>query len=281
MRKLAQYAMRGNKQATMVAVLFAIIPVLFWISAALVALVILRKGYRDGAQVFMWSLLPAIAWWSNGDPTPALTLIGAAGLASVLRYSASWAYVLVASLVAAIVSMPILASYLQDVMVAFAEAGIQLEAQQKLPENVDKELLQTFMEGVLGAVHMAILLACVVLARWWQAALFNPGGFQEEFHRLRLSNQLAVMVLIAVVAGFYLPTEYRPWVLLAAIPLLLSGVALIHHVVKTLQLGGQWLVLMYFGLIVFSPTTGALLVGLAFSDSMLNLRSRLAAIKNR
>ena len=143
MRKLAQYAMRGTKQATIVAVLFAIIPVLFWISAALVALVILRKGYRDGAQVFMWSLLPAIAWWSNGDPTPALTLIGAAGLASVLRYSASWAYVLVASLVAAIVSMPILASYLQDVMVAFAEAGIQLEAQQKLPENVARKLTES------------------------------------------------------------------------------------------------------------------------------------------
>ena len=111
MRRLAQYAMTGNKQATMVAVLFAIIPVLFWISAALVALVILRKGYQAGASVFMWSLLPAIAWWSNGDPTPALTLIGVAGLASVLRYSANWAYVLVASLLAATASMPILASY--------------------------------------------------------------------------------------------------------------------------------------------------------------------------
>jgi len=188
MRGLAQYAMRGNKQVTMVAVLFAIIPVLFWISAALVALVILRKGYQAGANVFMWSLLPAIAWWSNGDPTPALTLIGVAGLASVLRYSASWAYVLVASLLAAIVSMPILASYLQDVMAVFAEAGIQLEAQQNLPENIDKKLLQTLMEGVLGAVHMAILLACVVLARWWQAALYNPGGFQTEFHQLRFAD---------------------------------------------------------------------------------------------
>jgi len=76
MRGLAQYAMRGNRQATLVAVLFAIIPVLFWISAAIMALVILRKGYQAGASVFMWSLLPAIAWWSGGDPTPALTLIG-------------------------------------------------------------------------------------------------------------------------------------------------------------------------------------------------------------
>ena len=274
MRKLAQYAMRGNKQATMVAVLFAIIPVLFWISAALVALVILRKGYRDGAQVFMWSLLPAIAWWSNGDPTPTLTLIGAAGLASVLRYSASWAYVLVASLVAAIVSMPILASYLQDVMVAFAEAGIQLEAQQKLPENVDKKLLQTLMEGVLGAVHMAILLACVVLARWWQAALFNPGGFQTEFHQLRLPLWLTGTLALAVF-GLSNVTDMTQWLFVLSIPLLFAGLALVHGLVEQLKLGQAWLFAIYLALLLSSAVVFTILALLATLDSVFKLRQRL------
>ena len=274
MRKLAQYAMRGNKQATMVAVLFAIIPVLFWISAALVALVILRKGYRDGAQVFMWSLLPAIAWWGNGDPTPALTLIGAAGLASVLRYSASWAYVLLASLVAAIVSMPILASYLQDVMVAFAEAGIQLEAQQKLPENVDKKLLQTLMEGVLGAVHMAILLACVVLARWWQAALFNPGGFQTEFHQLRLPLWLTGTLALAVF-GLSNVTDMTQWLFVLSIPLLFAGLALVHGLVEQLKLGQAWLFAIYLALLLSSAVVFTILALLATLDSVFKLRQRL------
>ena len=274
MRKLAQYTMRGNKQATMVAVLFAIIPVLFWISAALVALVILRKGYRDGAQVFIWSLLPAIAWWSNGDPTPALTLIGAAGLASVLRYSASWAYVLVASLVAAIVSMPILASYLQDVMVAFAEAGIQLEAQQKLPENVDKELLQTLMEGVLGAVHMAILLACVVLARWWQAALFNPGGFQTEFHQLRLPLWLTGTLAFAVF-GLSNVTDMTQWLFVLSIPLLFAGLALVHGLVEQLKLSQAWLFAIYLALLLSSAVVFTILALLATLDSVFTLRQRL------
>ena len=274
MRKLAQYTMRGNKQATMVAVLFAIIPVLFWISAALVALVILRKGYRDGAQVFMWSLLPAIAWWSNGDPTPALTLIGAAGLASVLRYSASWAYVLVASLVAAVVSMPILASYLQDVMMAFAEAGIQLEAQQKLPENVDKELLQTLMEGVLGAVHMAILLACVVLARWWQAALFNPGGFQTEFHQIRLPLWRTGTLALA---GFGLSnvTDMTQWLFVLSIPLLFAGLALVHGLVEQLKLSQAWLFAIYLALLLSSAVVFTILALLATLDSVFTLRQRL------
>lgn len=274
MRKLAQYTMRGNKQATMVAVLFAIIPVLFWISAALVALVILRKGYREGAQVFIWSLLPAIAWWSNGDPTPALTLIGAAGLASVLRYSASWAYVLVASLVAAVVSMPILASYLQDVMMAFAEAGIQLEAQQKLPENVDKELLQTLMEGVLGAVHMAILLACVVLARWWQAALFNPGGFQTEFHQLRLPLWLTGTLALAVF-GLSNVTDMTQWLFVLSIPLLFAGLALVHGLVEQLKLSQAWLFAIYLALLLSSAVVFTILALLATLDSVFTLRQRL------
>lgn len=274
MRALAQYAMRGNKQAIMVAVLFAIIPVLFWISAALVALVILRKGYQAGASVFMWSLLPAIVWWSNGDPTPALTLIGVAGLASVLRYSASWAYVLVASLLVAIASMPILASYLQDIMAVFAEAGLQLEAQQKLPENVDKELLQTLMEGVLGAVHMAILLACVVLARWWQSVLFNPGGFQTEFHQLRLPLWLTGTLALAVF-GLSNVADMTQWLFMLAIPLLFAGLALVHGLVEQLKLGRAWLIAIYLGLLLSSGVVFTLLALLATLDSVFKLRQRL------
>jgi hypothetical protein len=274
MRGLAQYAMRGNKQATMVAVLFAIIPVLFWISAALVALVILRKGYRSGASVFMWSLLPAIAWWGNGDPTPALTLIGVAGLASVLRYSASWAYVLVASLLVAMVSMPILASYLHDVMAAFAEAGIQLEAQQKLPDNVDKQLLQALMEGVLGAVHMAILLACLVLARWWQSALYNPGGFQTEFHQLRLPLWLTGTLALAVF-GLSSITDMTQWLFVLSIPLLFAGLALVHGLVEQLKLGRAWLIATYLGLLLSSAVVFTLLALLATLDSVFKLRQRL------
>jgi hypothetical protein len=274
MRGLAQYAMRGNKQATMVAVLFAIIPVLFWISAATVALVILRKGYRAGASVFMWSLLPAIAWWGNGDPTPALTLIGVAGLASVLRYSASWAYVLVASLLVAMVSMPILASYLHDVMAAFAEAGIQLEAQQKLPDNVDKQLLQALMEGVLGAVHMAILLACLVLARWWQSALYNPGGFQTEFHQLRLPLWLTGTLALAVF-GLSSITDMTQWLFVLSIPLLFAGLALVHGLVEQLKLGRVWLIATYLGLFLSSTVVFTLLALLATLDSVFKLRQRL------
>jgi hypothetical protein len=274
MRGLAQFAMKGGKQATLVGVLFAIIPVLFWISAAIVALVILRKGYQAGAQVFMWSLLPALIWWSNGDPTPALTLIGVAGLASVLRYSANWAYVLVASIILALASMPILASYLQDVMAAFAKAGIQLEAKSQLPEDVSQEFLQTLMEGVLGAVHMVILLACTVLARWWQAALYNPGGFQTEFHQLRLPVWLTGTLALAVF-GLSNVADMTQWLFMLAIPLLFAGLALVHGLVEQMKLGRIWLLAIYAGLLLSSAMVFTLLALLATLDSVFGLRKRL------
>jgi len=280
MRRLSQYAMKGGKQATLVAVVFAIIPVLFWISAAVVALVILRKGYQAGAQVFMWSLLPALMWWSNGDPTPALTLIGVAGLASVLRYSAHWTYVLVASMLVAIVSMPILASYLQEVMLTFAKAGIQLEATNSLPDEVTAEQVQALMEGVLGAVHLAILLACTVLARWWQSALFNPGGFQTEFHQLRLPVWLTGSLALSVF-GLSNIADMTQWLFILAIPLLFAGLALVHGLVEQMKLGRMWLIATYLGLLFSSALVFTLLALLATLDSLFGLRKRLPVrVKN-
>lgn len=274
MRTLAQYAMKGGKQATLVAVVFAIIPVLFWISAAIVALVILRKGYQAGAQVFMWSLLPALMWWNNGDPTPALTLMGVAALASVLRYSAHWAYVLVASLLVAMVSMPILASYLQEVMLTFAQAGIQLDAKNSLPDEVTTEQVQALMEGVLGAVHLAILIGCTVLARWWQSVLFNPGGFQTEFHQLRLPLWLTGSLALAVF-GLSNIADMTQWLFILAIPLLFAGLALVHGLVEQMNLGRMWLIATYLGLLFSSAVVFTLLALLATLDSVFGLRKRL------
>jgi len=279
--------MRGRAQACAVGLLGNLFP---FVSPATIGLVTLRKGSVEGLLVALWAVLPLMVLIYISDSSPLLTAVSVASLfmmvvaANVLTWSVSWSWTMLSSVVAGGLIASGLGFVLSDdVELLVAEIG-EIIAKMDAEPSSEREVLVPGRQFMLGLIAWVLALSSIVsllLSRWWQALLFNPGGFQEEFHSLRLSNQLAVAVLIAVVAGFYLPTEYRPWAQLAAIPLLLSGVALIHHVVKTLQLGSQWLILMYFGLFVFSPTTGALLVGLAFSDSMLNLRSRLAAIRNR
>ena len=287
MRALAEFIVRGRAQACAVGLLGNLFP---FISPATIGLVTLRKGSVEGLLVALWAVLPLIVTIYISDSSPLLTAVSVASLfmmvvsANVLTWSVSWSWTMLSSVVVGGLIAGGLGFVLSDdVELLVAEIG-EIIAKMDAEPLSEREVLVPGPQFMLGLVAWVLALSAIVsllISRWWQALLFNPGGFQEEFHSLRLSNQLAVAVLIAVVAGFFLPTEYRPWAQLAAIPLLLSGVALIHHVVKTLQLGSQWLILMYFGLFVFSPTTGALLVGLAFSDSMLNLRSRLAAIKNR
>jgi len=90
MRSIAQYALKSRTNAIIATALSAAIPFLFWIAAAVVSVVTLRKGGKDGSQVMLWGSLPALFWFAQGDLTPAFVIIGAYIMALVLRQSVSW-----------------------------------------------------------------------------------------------------------------------------------------------------------------------------------------------
>ena len=108
-----------------------------------------------------------------------------------------------------------------------------------------------------------------------QAALFNPGGFQEEFHGLRIEQNVALLILgLMVLAnlGILIP---QTWVLYLIIPLMFSGVALIHSVIKMKNLSSMWLVVFYA--LIMLPMIVNMVVLLALLDSWYNFRARLKA----
>ena len=84
MRALAEFVMRGRMQATLVVVGSAIVPLLFWLSAAAGALVLLRRGLSDALGILVWAVLPAIFIWYLGDPIVLMVLLGTLALAQVL-----------------------------------------------------------------------------------------------------------------------------------------------------------------------------------------------------
>src|SRR3990167_3657042 len=97
MRALAEFIMRGRMQATLVLVVSAALPLLFWLSAASGCLVLLRCGLSDALGILVWALLPAIGWWYFGAPRALLVLLGALGLALVLLANPSSHHVLLCS----------------------------------------------------------------------------------------------------------------------------------------------------------------------------------------
>lgn len=279
--------MRGRAQACAVAFLGNLFPL---ISPATVGLVSLRKGSQEGVVVLLWAALPLIASYFFDQGTSLLTFISGLSLlmtlitANVLRVTGSWQWTILTSMLTAMMVMFAIALLLStdvDLLVdrlstMFAEIAQQQSAQVE-PFIASRPLVLG-----LGALMLAVsTILCLFVSRWWQAMLYNPGGFGEEFRQLRLDVRAAGLSIIAFVAALYLPTEYRFWAELMVLPLLLSGLSLMHYGVNVAALGKAWLVFMYVGLVVSGPVIGGLLVGLGLADSLLNLRLKLTAGKDR
>ncbi|MAB24053.1 MAG: hypothetical protein CMK78_06820 [Pseudomonadales bacterium] len=283
MQGLAEYIMRGRRQATLVVGLSVAIPLLFWFGAVVLALVILRRGLSEGAPVVIWGGLPALAWAMLGDPTPLLLVLGTALLASLLRERNDWSLVVLAAAPLGLIYALILLAMLHEPMVVLANElqGMMPKVLGELGKDLseaDMARLQSLMlpilAGLTGAVHAVMTLASLILARAWQARLFNPGGFREEFHQLRLKPWMAVSLLLLV----FVAPQFGDMAVVApvsTVPLLLAGLALIHGIVGIKQLSLAWLIAMYVALLFASQAAVPLIMLLAFIDSLFDFRSRL------
>lgn len=90
MKSLAEFVMRGRLQALLVTLAGAGSLMFCWISAAVIALVTLRRGVGQGAWLLMWALLPAgVLLYAFGDSGPLVLLIGTSVLALILRGTVS------------------------------------------------------------------------------------------------------------------------------------------------------------------------------------------------
>jgi hypothetical protein len=283
MRALAEFIMRGRMQATLVVVVSAALPLLFWLSAAAGSLVLLRRGWSDAVGILAWALLPAIGWWYFGEPRSLLVLLGTLGLALLLRASLSWNRVLLCSVALGLVYGLVLGAVFREPIEAMA-----LELQKLMPQmlegvhqqmSVDERarldsLIAPVLTGLIAALLQVVSLLCLMLGRFWQAQLYNPGGFGREFRALRLPTPLAMLLLVGMLLGPNLGPQMAMLTPLCSVPLAFVGIALLHGVVAQGRLGKFWLVGLYITLLLFMQLTYPLLVVLAIVDSLLDFRGR-------
>ncbi|MEQ5836852.1 hypothetical protein [Marinobacter sp. NFXS9] len=281
MRALAQFAMRGPLQASGVAAVATALPFLFWIGAAVVGLVTLRLGLSQGLNVGLWALLPALGWsWLGNDPTALFVLIQVFLMVVVLRTTTSWEKALLTGSGLALVTGVLLPLLFPQLLKDLVNTGIAFY--QQYNPDVASELggrlesvFRQVMSASMAGTYQLLAVAVLILARSWQAALYNPGGFRSEFHALRLSRPVAVLC-VAIMFGAPLlgmNTALVSWA--AAVPLMFAGLAMIHGIVGVRNMSIQWLVLFYLALVLLSPSLMLLLLILAFVDSWLDFRGRL------
>jgi hypothetical protein len=281
MRALAEYVMRGRREAVLVAVAGAAIPMFFWVGAAAVGLVTLRRGARQGAEVLMWAALPALVLVWFGEILPLAALAGTTVLAALLRGSASWPWTLCAAALLGLLLgaglQTVGSGYLAEVEKVFAAFFEGMAKQAADPAAAAAMRVPTGIEiaGMFGLMHSATLVACVLLSRWWQAQLYNPGGLRAELHALRLGPVQVAGLLAAAALLYQLGPGFQVWAWMPLVPLLVAGIALVHALCAG-RAGAGWLGLFWAVLLVLPPVKQLVIV-LAVIDGLLDLRRRLAA----
>ena len=281
MRGLAEFIMRGRWQALAVAVLGSGSLLFGWISAAAIALVTLRKGTASGGWLVLWAMLPAaIVAAMSGDMGSVMLLLVAFCLSVILRETVSLSLALIASVPLAMLGglalIALNGPFLEDLVATFNEALRQLE--QDTTSDQQGELAFTSLAvpqvGALLAIgNTVVAVLAVLLGRYWQALLYNPGGFGQEFRALRLP-QGAVVSLVALGTGLWLQgDEWRVWSAVAVMPLTVVGFALVHAYAAHTDKGVTWLTLMYTLWIVLDPIKWVWL-GFVMADVFVDFRAR-------
>lgn len=305
MQFLAAYVLKGQMQALVVtavmAILALLLPPLSYLSGAAVALVTLRLGPKAGLQLGLLAAVAATALMLLLQLPPQLggvfllvLWLPVWALAVSLRRSASPARAIVLAVLFGLMlllgfsfSIDNPTQWWLEILRVLLEPMLQQVSPQDLPQvEADMAKLAGQMSGAMAAGMVVSLLGCLLLGRWWQAQLFNPGGFGEEFRQLRLGQTVALLALLLAAAQllWQLSEEsssglLRDLLALALVAFALQGIAIVHALVRLNGAHKGWLIAMYVLLLPFMGPMVLLLAMAGMLDNWFDFRKRFGQRK--
>ena len=301
MKALAGFIVRGRSQAILVASLGGIVAFLLppfssfahYLGAAVVALVTLYVGVMQGLVVLAAATAVAVLFYQLAGLLPAsavaitVLLLWLPGwvISSVLRSTVSLAAAMLAGAGLGILLLlvvygiygdpgPWWLERMQMLLAELQEAGV-LQAEQPLTDEL--QALSRLMTGVVLASLLLGAICSVILARWWQALLVNPGGLQKEFTGLRLGQSAGLLTLIAMIGSRFTAAPLSDLVAQAAmlllVPYLVAGLAVLLGIVGAAGRGRGWLVAVYIMLVIL-PQATLIVAGGGLLDTWMDFRRR-------
>ncbi len=299
MKALASFILRGQSQAILVTVGFAVLslalPLFGVLSGAAVALVTLRHGMQAGVVLMAGATLVVglLAAFSLGNPAPALMFLAALWLplwmlGSLLRASRSLPLTLM--LAGGLGLLGVLVVYLLLDDVAGWWHGILLQIFNPVMDEAglaDRDAILAALEsvsrvmtGMMAAGMVLNAIICLFLARGLQALLFNPGGFREEFQQLRMGRSLSgitlLLALLYVLQMGAISSMAADMLIVLLSLYMVQGLALAHAVVAMKQLHIAWLIGLYVVAFVVLPQLVLAVAAVGLLDTWVDLRQRIA-----
>jgi hypothetical protein len=293
------------------------IPIIGIIGTLAAALVTLVKGIGEGAALMFAATLPYILSFfmvGNHDvalPLAAWAAVGVAVLSNALTWAfaammfrkASWSTVLqVAALLGVLVISVIHLAY-PDVSDWW---GVQLQTYYEQAQAVTKQLkdatagtavtvptlgdtqveaIQVTRHYATGLMTAAILFNAVmqlIVARWWQAMVFQPGSLRRELHGIRLSKLAGGLFILSLVLSYFgnsVISDIMPvlYLLFAS-----AGLSLIHYLFGLMRspMVWFWLTFMYISIIFALPISLWIVGILGLIDVWMDIRKKVGRVRH-
>ena len=301
MKALAGYIVTGRWQAILVTTVSGVLAFIFppvssllnYLAAAAVALVTLQIGKAQGLQVLVISSVLTLLFYQLVGIQAAVIVVTLVMLwlpcwliAAVLQQTGSLGHALKAASLFGVCLLLLLYAFFGDPAPWWLERLREIEAVLKeagfnLQELMNEQVLQNIaalMSGIVLASLVLGITASLLLARWWQSVLVHPGGFRDEFFQLRLGAPaglltLGIMLLTRVLQGAAGELAAQLAMILL-VPYALTGLAVIHYLVRQAGRSSGWLAAVYI-ILAFVPQATLLLAGGGLLDTWVDFRRRL------
>lgn len=278
--------------AAFASLIFAFIPLLGWVSAVIIAFSTLRKEYWQGVFVLIAALIPQVA----------LSFLGKSGievisglssyiltwiLALILREKSDWGIVLTVC-IGIILSVAIALRFIFPDLNNFwyhllQNLYAQADQSKHLMQQPNGMQLTTYLK-MWSAMMTAVILfyqaffatISLLLGRWWQAKVFNPGGLNQEIRQMQLGYvALGLSALVGLLMAFHIKAGFDT-ILVVIMVYFWLGMILVHAFFRRKQQKTGWLWVFYGVLVILFPYSLVFLAGIGISDTFIDFRARYA-----
>jgi len=295
---MAGFIMAGRIQAAIFIVLSTLIslliPPLIVFSSAAIALITLRHGWQQGIIYTLLAIATLfIVSIALNQPPGSVLLAGFATwlpmvvIASALAITQSWSKTLQVVLILAMagvllfhLSHPDAATYWGSLMEKFKPL---LKQSYQLSDSQIEDMINNisgWMTGTFAATFALISVVSLIIARNWQALLYNPGGFGTEFRQISIGKHAAIVILIgialAVLSANPLIIEL---IMVGVVIFMFQGLSLAHAMIKQYQMNTAWLIGLYVLMFILLIQMIVLLATFGIIDNFVDFRRNKAGIK--
>lgn len=292
---MVSFIMAGRVQAAIFVVLSTLIslllPPLIVFSNAAIALITLRKGWQQG---ILYTLLATITLVivsvslkqqaSSGFIAGLATWLPMVLIASVLVMTKSWSKTLQLTLLISVAGVllfhlthPDAAAYWEPVlkqMKPMLQQAYQL-SDSKLDETISNAA--AWMTGTLAAVLAIITIVSLIIARSWQARLYNPGGFGEEFRQISIGKQPSIAFLVGITLAVITANQLIIELIMIGVAIFMfQGLSLAHSIVKQRNMSVRWLIGLYVLMFLLLIQMIVLLATFGLVDNFADFRRKVA-----